>query len=71
MLARLHLLSQDEPAEGGLRGPYLRMWVRWSTDPQVFDRVQRQGEDLEAPWRDPDAEGAHGTHLYCALTSMT
>lgn len=71
MFARLHLLSPDEP--GGRRSspPVSAHVGAVSRDPQVFEWNQRQREDLEALWRDPDAEGAHRTHLYCALTSMT
>ena len=72
MFAKPDLLSQDEPREAVFADARTRICAcgcGGQRDPQVFDWNKRQREDLEAPWRDPDAEGACRAHLYCALTS--
>ncbi|HSS02284.1 MAG TPA: CHAT domain-containing protein [Kofleriaceae bacterium] len=61
MFAKLHLLSQDVPAGGGLQWrahPYLRMDGEVPRGPAIFDWSERQRDDLEALWRDPSTDGA-------------
>jgi hypothetical protein len=61
MFAKLHLLSQDVPAGGGLQWrahPYLRIDGEVPRGPAIFDWSERQRDDLEALWRDPSADGA-------------
>jgi CHAT domain len=61
MFAKLHLLSQDIPAGGGLQWrahPYLRIDGEVPRGPAIFDWSERQRDDLEALWRDPSTDGA-------------